>query len=141
MAIWHKLLDPFVSVLPTNTPAVQPIMLEIPGVNPSIHVTVYLPTQGRDQDFIIAVADLECIVRSLCENYPDVPIYIRDDANVNSKNLKRCQSMSSFFGKFEFQQQDLFHNTYHHFMGDGASDSQLDVLLFRGPISFMENDI
>ena len=44
LAMWNSALDPFVSLLPTSSPAVLPLLLSIPGLSKSFHIGVYLPT-------------------------------------------------------------------------------------------------
>ena len=51
LAIWHSALDPFISILPTTSPAVLPLLISVPGLLPSVHVGVYLPTSGKDEHF------------------------------------------------------------------------------------------
>ena len=130
-----------ISILPTNSSAVLPLLLDIPGLTPSLHVTIYLPTWGKNKEFSVALAELDSIVSSLVESHPDVPLYIRGDANVNSKNICRSESFSAFLLKFGLVRTELSHYTYHHFMGEGVSDSQLDVLLFKGSVSHAEAHI
>ena len=45
---------------------------------------------------------------------------------------------SSFLEKYKISNVDFYHNSYHHFVNQGASDSQLDVLLFLGPKVYTE---
>ena len=44
LALWRKELDPFVYPLESSNPGILPILLKVPGVSPSIHIGVYLPT-------------------------------------------------------------------------------------------------
>ena len=82
--------------------------------------------------FVLALADLTAVLESAFEEHHDVPIYIRGDANVNPSNLPRSQLFSNFLSQFNLSNLPLHHPTHHHFVGDGGSDSQLDVLLFLG---------
>ena len=132
LALWHSALDPFITILPTTSPAVLPLLLSIPGLSPSIHVGIYLPTSGRDEHFVVALAALTAVLESVLEDHHDVPVYVRGDANVNPSNLPRVQLFSNILSLFNLKNLPLHHPTHHHFQGNGDSDSQLDVLLFRG---------
>ena len=138
MALWESGLDPYVKILPTTTAAVLPLVLSPPGLQSTAHITVYLPTAGKDSDFLSEFAALDAIVSDILEDY-DYPIYIRGDFNVNPKNSVRFQLLQHFCTKFSLINLDLGHPTHHHFQGQGASDAQLDLLLFRGPPSQSES--
>ena len=132
LALWHSALDPFITILPTTSPAVLPLLLSVPGISSSIHIGIYLPTSGKDEHFVLALAALTAVLESVLEEHHDVPIYVRGDANVNPSNLPRSQLFSSFLTQFSLSNLPLHHPTHHHFVGNGVSDSQLDVLLFLG---------
>ena len=72
LAVWHSALDPFVTVLPSSTPAILPLHLHIPGLNESLHLTVYLPTAGKDQEFCIELASLGDLINDLSESIIDI---------------------------------------------------------------------
>ena len=56
MALWKLELDPFIKILATPSPAVLPLLFSLPGIARSAHIAVYLPTSGRDAEFITALA-------------------------------------------------------------------------------------
>ena len=128
MALWPAEIDPFISILPTPTPAVLPLLLDLPGVQPSIHIGLYLPTGGQESDFILALADLASVIESVSLNYRDVPIFLRGDANVNPSHRTRPQLWAHFLDRFHLSLLDIGHLTYHHTSGQGASDSPLDII-------------
>ena len=132
MAIWEGKLDPYIRILPTSTSAVLPLLLSPPGLMSTAHITVYLPTAGRDSECLSDLAALDAIVSEILEDF-SCTIYIRGDFNVNPKNCSQSNLMHHFCDKFSFANLDLRHPTHHHFQGGGASDAQLDLLLFRGP--------
>ena len=70
MALWHSALDPFITCLPTNTPAILPLLLAIPGLQPSAHIGIYLPTSGQDKEFVIALGELGTVLELLREDHP-----------------------------------------------------------------------
>ena len=132
MVMWRVKLDPFIKVLPTNSSSALPILLTIPGVTTSAHIALYLPTSGREAEFVSALADLEACIEQIKEDYA-CPIYLRGDCNVNPKNLPRAALFKHFCSKHELISIDLKHPTHHHFLGDGKFDAQLDVILCSEP--------
>ena len=44
LTAWKSNLDPFVTVLNTESSRILPILLELPGYQPTIHINIYLPT-------------------------------------------------------------------------------------------------
>ena len=132
LALWHSALDPFISILPTTSPAVLPLLLSIPGISPSVHVGIYLPTSGREEDFVVALAALTAVLETVSDEHHGVPVYVRGDANINPSHLPRVQLFSNLVSQFNLHNLPLHHPTHHHFIGDGDYDTQLDVLLFTG---------
>ena len=132
MAMWRKDLDPFVKILPSTSPAVLSLLLTIPGTAPTAHIGVYLPTWGQDPKFISSLSALEIAVQQISEQF-SCPIYIRGDCNVNPTNKSRSNIFKHFCQKHSLSSIDFLHPTHHHFTGHGASDSQLDLLLYVGP--------
>ena len=98
MVLWHKKVDPFVTVLPTTSPAFLPILLSIPGLSASLHISIYLPTRGREELFTLTIIQLVSLVTSLKTDYPDIPIYIRGDSNINPKHSSRMATFASLMG-------------------------------------------
>ena len=105
MVLWKVELDPYIRVLPTTSAAVLPLLLAIPGVSRSAHVAVYLPTAGRDSEFISALAALECAMLDIFENFA-CPVYLRGDFNVNPKNFTRVNLLQHFLDKFSLSSLD-----------------------------------
>ena len=103
LALWHSALDPFITILPTTSPAVLPLVLSVPGISSSIHIGIYLPTSGKDEHFVLALAALTAVLESVLEEHHDVPIYVRGDANVNPSNLPRSQLFSNFLTRFNLR--------------------------------------
>ena len=129
LAIWHSAINPFVTLLPTSSPAILPLHLAIPGLASSTHIGVYLPTAGKDPEFLSALADLEAVTANTTEMFGDSPVFFRGDFNVNPKNKARLPLLTSFIDRHALLSIDAGHPTHHHFVGDGSSDSQLDLLL------------
>ena len=47
MIMWKVEHDPYITIIPVTCPSFQPILFKPPGHLQSIHIAVYLPTQGQ----------------------------------------------------------------------------------------------
>ena len=130
LVMWKTELDPFIVPLPTSSPAFLPILLRIPGYAPSIHVALYLPTSGKDPEFVSALSQLDTFLEEVATTH-DCPVYIRGDANCNPRNHLRSTLFKHFSSKHKFVSVDFGHPSHHHFTGQGLYDAQLDVLLHQ----------
>ena len=132
MAMWHISLNPFITVLPTDSPSFLTILLKLPAAVASLHTVVYLPTAGKEEEFVTTLAKLQEHVEELRTLYSNSPHFIRGDANCNPNNLARHSLFSYFCSSLSLTRVPLNHPTYHHFVGEGAFDSEIDVLLYHG---------
>ena len=133
--MWRKEYDPFVKVHQSPTSSILPLVFDHPDLRPSVHLTIYLPTAGREAEFVDALAHLANIVDEMKEIHPNAILFIRGDANVNPANKMRSPQLDHFCKSLGLEFLDLHHHTYHHFTGNGVSDSQLDVILTNYPDS------
>ena len=133
LTMWREELDSFITVLDTKTSRVTGIILDIPFCQSTVHINIYLPTAGKDSEFMDALATLQATVDEASEVRPTCLLYIKGDANAcfspRDKNKR-----DHFFQQFCIDNclDPLFlnnHPTYHHFLGFGESDSSIDVLL------------
>ena len=131
MALWKSELDPYIKLLPTTSSAVLPLILTLPGRCSTAHVTVYLPTHGREAEFVSALGVLHSCLEQIQEDF-SCPVYLRGDFNVNPKNSGRVNLLASFCSKFALKSIDFGHPSHHHFVGNGTADAQLDLLLYSG---------
>ena len=113
LVLWHSALDPFITLLPTTSPSVLPLLLSVPGLAKSAHIGIYLPTSSRDQDFAIALSSLTATLESLAEEHQGVPAYIQGDGNVNPTNFPRVQLLTNFLIQFNLTSLHLNHPTHH----------------------------
>ena len=127
--MWAKHLDPYVSIYPTTSSAFSTLILQVPGYQVSIHVVIYLPTAGKEQYFVSELTDLRICLEGVAVQYPGAILFIRGDSNVNRNNRNRVTLLNQFVEKFELQRVSSHHDTYHHFVGGGKYDSDIDVLL------------
>ena len=138
LVMWTKHLDPFVTIHPVSTTSFTPLILQLPGHPVSIHLALYLPTSGREQDFVSEITNLRICMEELIEMFPDAIIYIRGDSNVNQNNTSRVLLLNQFLELFSLLHALVDHNTYHHFVGNGLYDSNIDVLLYSGAVGAHE---
>ena len=101
LLMWKSELDPFVTPLPTTSPSFLPILLKIPGFAPSIHIALYLPTSGRDPEFVSALSLLDLFLEEASSTH-QCQIYIRGDANCNPNNVVRSSLLVGQSGQFQF---------------------------------------
>ena len=134
LVLWKKELDPFITVLAPETSRILTVIIEKPGYQTSAHITVYLTTSGssKDAQFIRDLAQLQETIEYVSEKYPDILIYIRGDANASVKprpDNVRDKLFNYFISENSLIPTIIHHKTYHHFLNNGLSDSNIDVLL------------
>ena len=131
MALWPSTMDPYITILPTTTPAILPCRLRMPGLLESVHFCIYFPTAGQEEIFVETLAALTVFLEDIYENGDGkTPVFIRGDANASSKNASRSSIFNHFIARHNLQRLTIDHPTYHHFIGTGQFDSDLDVILF-----------
>jgi hypothetical protein len=129
MVLWKLQLDQHISVFPCTSTSFLPIIYSPPGSPPSIHIAVYLPTSGQESEFLQQLLELQVAIDDLIEKYPGSIIFIRGDSNVNSNNKVRGRLFAHFCSELQLTRISVGHSTYHHFLGDGLFDSEIDVIL------------
>ena len=130
MVMWKKSLDQYITVWTRHTSSgFLPLVFSFPEASTSIHITIYLPTSGQDAQFIEELAKLDNCIQEMTEEYPDALLFIRGDANVNMKDKSRVDLLHKLCQDWGLVLVEIPHPTYHHFLGDGSSDSNLDVLI------------
>ena len=129
MVMWKSQLDPFTTVYKPCTPAFLPVILKLPNLPPTIHIALYLPTAGKEAEYLSELAKLKITLDELKLRFPNSAIFLRGDANSSSSNTRRSAIFHTFCEDQNLLRVDINHNTYHHFVGNGRFDSDLDVLL------------
>ena len=130
LVMWKSNLDPYVTIHKSEGSAFLPVILDIPNALTSIHVALYLPTAGKETEYLAELAQLKVALEELLCKYPGSIVFIRGDANSSKSNFKRNDLFTSFCRDLKLSRVPLNHNSYHHFTGNGGSDSELDVLLY-----------
>ena len=138
MVMWRHEHDPFVTAVSVDCPAFQPIVFHPPNHIPSVHVAVYLPTQGQENEFMSCISKLSLCLEEIQEKYPGAEIFLRGDFNVNENNTRRNKLLDHFCQEHLLKIVPNNHRTYHHFIGQGKSDSFLDKLLHSSEKSVPE---
>ena len=129
MILWKIALDKFVTVLPTETSSFLAVLFHPPGSPPSVQISLYLPTSGLESDFIEEISKLRMFLDDLLQTHPDYNVYIRGDSNVNNNNKARVNIFDNFKDHFKIISVPTLHKTYHHFLGGGLFDSDIDVIM------------
>ena len=129
MILWKREHAPYIVTQSVSSSAFLPVLFNPPGYSPSLHLCVYLPTQGHEQPFVEELAHLMETVETLQLAHPDTPVYLRGDFNVSHKNIQRVSQLNAFISHLKLQDLPIPHTTYHHFLGNGMSDSHLDRLI------------
>ena len=127
LILWHKYLDPYVTVHIADSSSFLPIVLDLPGWKTMVHIATYLPTAGKEAEYLDSIASMKIALENLVERFDSPAVFLRGDCNTSSANITRSAVFSSFLADLSLVKLDLNHNTYHHFLGQGSSDSDLDV--------------
>ena len=138
LALWKAEHDPFVSIHPVSSTAFLPIIFNPPSSPLSIHICVYLPTLGKERTFYEELSNLSSCLDEIDDLYPNAPCYIRGDFNVSRKNVTRTEMLNFLTNEHQLNQVQIPHATYHHFLGNGLSDSHLDRILFSTSLMYPE---
>ena len=89
MIMWKNKLLSFIRRPSSPSSCILPILFSPPNATPTIHISVYLPTPGRDNDFMEELSILTQFLSDLNNTYPGFPIYVRVDMNSNVKRKIR----------------------------------------------------
>ena len=139
MVMWKQCLDPHIKVYKVETSSFLPIVFEPPDLPTTIHIAVYLPTLGKESEFLSELSSLDVCIKDLKEEYSNSQIYLRGDFNVSKTNLGRTSLLNHLCASHGLAQVQVDHPTYHHFVGKGSSDSHLDRLLYPKSSQHPEN--
>ena len=129
MALWKKSLNQYVTVLPTETSSFLPILFQPPGSPESVHLSIYLPTSGKESEFVDEIVKIRIFLDDFLTDHPGCIIFIRGDSNVNTNNAARMNVFKHFKNTYEMNSVPINHKTYHHFLGAGLYDSNIDVIM------------
>ena len=94
MLMWTIENDPYVTVVPVDSTSFLPMVFSPPGHAPSIHIAVYLPTHGQENEFMSELANLSLSIDQLRLQHPEAVCYLRGDFNVSDKNKNRSSLLN-----------------------------------------------
>ena len=129
MVMWKTKLAKYVTVHPVRTTSFLPIIFSPPDSPVTVHIAIYLPTAGRDTEYVDQITKLGNCISDLKAKYEDCIIFIRGDGNTNMNNKERMKIFNFFLSNNQLSQVKIEHKTYHHFIGGGAFDSNIDLIL------------
>ena len=129
VVMWRKSLDKFITAHPVPVSGFLPVILSPPGCPTSAHIAMYLPTSGREADFLETVTHLRNTIEEILDRFPDCLFFLRGDCNVNPNNHERVLIFDNLVKDFSLVKVPINHKTYHHFLGGGAFDSSIDIIL------------
>ena len=139
MALWKHCLDPFISIHKVSSPSILPVIYSPPGAATSVHIAIYLPTSGKENDFIEELLNLKIAIEELRDKFKNPDIFIRGDSNVNSNNKARAKIFATFCSEMCLKHVLIEHKTYHHFLGNGLFNSNIDIILHSNSIKYPES--
>ena len=129
MILWKKDLEPYISIFPTSTSSFLPLVYSPPGSPTTVHIALYLPTSGQEAEFVDQITELKNKIEEILTIHPGSIVFLRGDSNVNPNNRQRSRIFANFCEELKLKNIPTNHKTYHHFVGQGAFDSSIDVIL------------
>ena len=121
-----------ISILEPSSSRVLALVMEKPGYQTSVHLTVYMSTSRKEAEFMKDLTILQDTIEYVGERYSDSLVFVRGDANA-SFNPRDKNKHDELFCYFVEENKlccvQIHHKTYHHFRGNGISDSNIDVIL------------
>ena len=85
------------------------------------------------------VTHLRNTIEEIEDKYPDCLIFLRGDCNVNPNNQERVVILKNLMNEFNLTKIPINHKTYHHFLGGGAFDSSIDIILQSSKATSVES--
>jgi hypothetical protein len=83
MVLWDNSLSPHLKVLDTSTPSFVSVLLSPRGLFLPVHTAVYLPTAGRDGEWLVCLVELEHHLTDIMEEH--------SGKIASSKNMSRAR--------------------------------------------------
>ena len=123
--MWHESLNSSVLNLPNTHDRFTGIKLNLQGQH-ILAIAAYLPTSGKDDDFLDCLAQLSNFIQ---ENKGDTcTVLIGTDSNCSSKSTpRRLHGFEQFREEHNLLKVCLSEPTFHH--SNGQSSSNIDYFL------------
>ena len=61
-----------------------------------IHVTTYLPTAGKDTEYLTDLAGMKDMILELQDKIPSAAVFVRGDCNSSQHNSARYNNLARF---------------------------------------------
>ena len=87
LVLYKHSLEPFIREIGIESSRILPLYLCVPGYPRSAHFAIYLPTSGKDAEYIECLAKLKTSIADVIEDSSDTLVYIRGDANASYLSL------------------------------------------------------
>ena len=129
MIRWKRSLEQFITPLPIKTSSFLAIRFHPPGCPSSVHISLYLPTSGKEPEFVKEITNLSIFLEETLTEFPSDQIYIRGDSNVNANHSVRMKMLRNFLHTQKMFRIPIGHRNYHHFLGNGQYDSNIDIIM------------
>ena len=81
LTMWKVELDHLVTILPSETSRITTLFFDPPDTLTTFHINIYLPTSGKDAQYINTLATLQATIYDVSTQYPDTLMYVKGDAN------------------------------------------------------------
>ena len=59
LTLYKKHLEPFLTEIESSSSRILPILLKIPGYPPTSHINIYMPTAGKDAEYLEELSKLK----------------------------------------------------------------------------------
>ena len=86
LTLWKPSLDPYIKILEVNSSSFNILLLNIPGYPATANVNIYLPSAGRDADYVSELSKLENVLDEIRDEHDDPLVILRGDANASIPN-------------------------------------------------------
>ena len=77
LILWKQSIDKYISVYPSASSSFLPVIFNPPGCPVSVHIAIYMPTSGRETDFLEQLILLSSCLDELNDKYGDCLIFIQ----------------------------------------------------------------
>ena len=123
--IWHESLDANIQCIGNTHDRFTGIKMNFTGVH-FLAISAYLPTSGKDDDFLSCLGELSCFIADNIDNIDTVLIGM--DSNCSEKSTpRRTKAFQQFCHEQSLIKFSHSEPTFHH--SNGLSASNIDYFL------------
>ena len=122
---WHHTLNTFITHISSTNERFAGVRMNFSGCSLLV-ISVYLPTSGKDDEFLECIASLSIYIDENKTGHGD--ILIGTDSNCSEKSTKRrIQAFRNFCDQYSLKSVHSSRPTFHH--PNGTSESCIDMFL------------